>query len=278
MLNSSQYVEQAIENCLGQTYTNIELLIVDGGSNDNTLDMCSRYTSSRVSLIKQNDNVGKLPGALNLGFRNARGEYLTWTHDDNLFTPNAIEIMANELTSYPELGMIYADYWLMNAEKRIIRKVAVRSADFLFEHNCIGPCFLYRRAVYDRVGDYDVDSFLQEDYDYWLRVTRRFPARPLPVPLYYYRVHSASLTGRHGLNLFNQFELVRRRHFPDRTFPQRRIALAEWYISHAFEAYWRNDIVSVWGNSLRAIVRKPVLLTNRGVLAILVKSFLRPHR
>jgi GT2 family glycosyltransferase len=63
--------------------------------------------------------------------------------------------------------------------------------------NCIGGCFLYRRQVYEAVGDFHEEAFLAEDYEYWLRVREKFRMKKLDQALYYYRTHEESLTGKH---------------------------------------------------------------------------------
>jgi hypothetical protein len=67
----------------------------------------------------------------------------------------------------------------------------------LRHQNSIGGCFLYTREVYEQVGDYQISATLVEDYDYWIRVSKRFRMQRLVEPLYYYRYHDQSLTSRH---------------------------------------------------------------------------------
>ncbi len=65
-------------------------------------------------------------------------------------------------------------------------------------------CFLYERKVYETIGDYDTAAFLNEDYDYWIRVSKRCKMQRLLKPLYYYRYHEESLTGRYSVNTINE--------------------------------------------------------------------------
>ena len=90
--NGAKYIRQCINSCLNQTYNNIELIIVDDGSKDETPDIIKSYKDERIKYIMHARNLG-LPYALNTGFRNAVGEYLTWTSDDNYYTKKAIETM-----------------------------------------------------------------------------------------------------------------------------------------------------------------------------------------
>ncbi len=273
VLNGARHISSAIENCLAQSYSHIELIIVDGGSVDDTLCICRGVLDQRIRIIEQSDNGGRLPGALNLGVRVAKGKYLTWTHDDNLFDRQAISRMVAALEACSEARLVYADYVLMTSDMRTIRRVGVGQVEDLVERNCIGPCFLYWRNVHECVGDYNEAAFLQEDYEFWLRVTAVFSAISLSDPLYYYRVHSESLTGRYRQAMFDQFVRIRRIHFADRPLPSRRLSLARWYMAWAFEDYFAGQYEIALRGAVQAIVRHPAYLADRGVLVVLVRSF-----
>jgi glycosyltransferase involved in cell wall biosynthesis len=96
--NGSRFLERAIQSCLGQTYFSIELIIVDDASTDSTPEILARAVKqdTRVRVIWHDRN-RKLPAALNTGFSEAKGEFLTWTSDDNEYLPNAIEQMVDFL-------------------------------------------------------------------------------------------------------------------------------------------------------------------------------------
>src|SRR5574338_94197 len=112
-LNGAHYLRESIDSCLGQTYTNIELIVVDGGSTDGTLEILATYDDSRLRVIHQLNNEGKLSGAINLGLAHAKGEYLTWHQDDSYYALQAVEKMVECLEKNPEIGPVYTDWWLL---------------------------------------------------------------------------------------------------------------------------------------------------------------------
>lgn len=193
--NGARYLREAIESCLAQTYRNWELIVVDDCSQDATPDIIAEYMepNPRIRSIRHESNK-KLPTALNTGHAAARGEYLTWTSDDNRLLPSAIEELTAYLDQHPAIGLVYADSVLIDDTGSRIRDYPSQPASKLAYMNAVGPCFLYRRAVYQSVGSYDPRLFLAEDYDYWLRVYRRFEIARLPKTLYEYRWHGQSLT------------------------------------------------------------------------------------
>ncbi len=203
--NGSKYLHQAIESCLNQTFRNIELIIVDDGSVEDLLKIINSYSDSRIKLLRHERNRG-LAEALNTGFQNSTGEYLTWTSDDNYYAERAVEEMVRFLQTYPRVDFVYAEWFDFDERKadrgwRIRRNLA---ASLLEIENGIGACFLYRRKVYEAVGNYDAGAFLAEDYDYWIRVSRRFRMQMLFEPLYYYRYHAEALSVRHSVHEVRQ--------------------------------------------------------------------------
>lgn len=199
--NGAQYIERAIETCLGQTYHNWELIIVDDGSTDDTVGKIERYLGRDRGLrLLRHECNRRLPAALNTGFANAAGKYLTWTSDDNYYRPEAIDEMVAYLEDHPNVDMVYTDCSVIDDAGNIIMRMHVGESETLLSchHNCIGPCFLYRRHVRDVVGEYAEDMFLVEDYDYWLRASNSFRLEPYHKDLYCYRIHRKSLSARHA--------------------------------------------------------------------------------
>lgn len=278
--NGAKYIGQALDNCLRQSISDIEVIVVDGGSLDGTPEIVAAYADPRIHLIHQPANAGKLPGALNLGFKYAKGEYLTWTHDDNWYEVEAIEIMERYLEKNPGVDFVYSDYWKVDENGNIISRFYALPPEYLTHGNCVGHSFLYRRKVYEIVGDYDPEFFMAEDYEYWLRVNRCCRMVPLSRPLYYYRIHPNSLTERTGGIEAQQRAAERARLKwigPDPyKFPSRYArSISEVYLHRAFEAHraghWQNRRLYLL-QALRYDLRH---LKNRGVRSLLVRSLLR---
>lgn len=192
--NGGEYLAESIESCLYQTHREIELVIVNDASTDNTAQTIASYNYPRVKVIHNRINQG-LPRSLNIGFAHAKGEYLAWTSADNLYAPNAIESLLSEISSSSDVGLVYGNFHLIDENGVVINRKECPPPVYLPKVNAVGAYFLYRRKVMEVVGDYDPDLRLAEDYDYWLRIHNRFKIRQVEADGYYYRVHSESLTG-----------------------------------------------------------------------------------
>lgn len=194
--NGAKFLRDSIDSVIAQTYQNWELLILDDCSTDETPEIAREYEAKdqRVHYYRNEKNL-KLPGNLNKGFSLAKGDYLTWTSDDNLYYPQAIETMLTTLKE-KKVGLVYTSYRIMeeNGDTYQVLLAAGGSKGCILGGNAVGACFLYTREVYQTIGDYDVDLFLVEDWDYWQRVMMKFPFYPITEVLYDYRKHGAALT------------------------------------------------------------------------------------
>ncbi len=193
--NGARFIQSSIDSCLAQTVPDFELVIVDDCSTDNTPQLIQPYLARdpRVRYLRHETN-RKLPGALNTGFAAARGAFLTWTSDDNLYRPQFLERMIATLQAHPEAGLAYSSLMAMDEDGVPWKRVDPEPPQNNLLRNVVLASFLYRREVRDAVGDYDPAMFLCEDYDYWLRIQARFPLVAVPEDLYLYRHHRASLT------------------------------------------------------------------------------------
>lgn len=211
--NGECFLREAIESILEQTHENFELIIVDDCSKDGTAKIIEHYAKmdSRIRTIKNQTNL-KLPMSLNIGFSVAKGKYYTWTSDDNKYKRNALEIMYGEMEKHSEYGLIYADMEYINESGETIGALRSNVQD-IYQYNCIGACFLYKSECKDKIGNYDADRFLVEDYDYWLRISQNYEVAHIDSVLYQYRYHEKSLTMRRMMEVGEQLLRLKKDYF-----------------------------------------------------------------
>lgn len=212
--NGSEHIIQSIDSVLSQTYENFELIIVDDCSTDNTLDILREYekADSRVKVIQNMQNQ-KLPKSLNIGFCAAEGEYWTWTSDDNYYKANAFECMANYLDEHMNVDMVYTNYTMIDDAGNDIQEINLVDVDQIAFGNNIGACFMYRKSIAQKVGEYDSSLFLAEDYDYWIRIYKEGNIHHINENLYNYRSHKNSLTASKHEQIYNQTYHLFEKHF-----------------------------------------------------------------
>ena len=194
--NGEKYLNESIDSVVAQTYQNWELIIIDDCSSDSSPEIAKSYVAqdSRIYYYRNEQNM-KLPKSLNRGFSLAEGDYLTWTSDDNRYLPEAIERMLFYIRNQ-NIDLVYAKCKVIDDSGNFIQYSDVSSdtETGIWSWNCVGACFLYTKKVYEKIGKYDENLFLVEDYDYWLRVCSCFKAYGIDETLYVYRTHSQNLT------------------------------------------------------------------------------------
>lgn len=196
--NGEEYLEQSISSILKQTYTDIELVVVNDCSTDNSMNIVRRFAEedSRIKIINNETNQ-KLPRSLNIGFERCRGEFFTWTSDDNIMLPNALEKLYEALIdSSADLAFSRCETIDKNGNKRGETEI-YNNLNELFYNNIVLASFLYKREVHEELKGYDVSKFLVEDYDFWLRAYRKFKFVFVPDILYQIRFHGENLGVKH---------------------------------------------------------------------------------
>lgn len=239
--NGTQYIRNAVASITQQTYTNIELIIVDDCSTDGTgalVDELAKY-DERIHVIHNKVNK-KLPASLNIGFENASGDYFTWTSDDNLYKYTALEIMLENLEKNPEVDIVYAMYDTINSEGKVIASGITQPKDnkekFSTIHNWVGACFLYKREVHNRLHGYDENLFLVEDFDFWLRASRYFKYKKIDQNLYQYRIHDNSLTSRRKEEIMSKtIDLLERELEQGYVHPSDTVLLYKHFVNYYYD-------------------------------------------
>ena len=202
--NGATMLPTAIESCINQSFKDWELIIVNDCSTDNTLEVALQYADidNRIRVLDNETNL-KLPASLNRGFSEARGMYYTWTSDDNIMHTNMLQELSLFLDSNPECGLVASDYIVIDEHDNVKRKAELPDnlSNLLPLNNYLGCSFMYRKEVAKHVGDYRVDLFLVEDYEYWIRIAMEYPIARLNKILYSYREHPKSLTSTRQLEI-----------------------------------------------------------------------------
>ncbi len=213
--NGEKYIRTSIDSILCQTYLDWELLIVDDCSTDETPKIINEYCQkdSRISVIRNTVNQ-KLPVSLNIGFKQAKGKYLTWTSDDNMFEKDAIRVMVDFLDKHQDYVMVCCDMKYINESGMFIKNFQADPSN-IWKYNSIGACFMYTRIVKDIVGEYDKSLFLVEDYDYWIRIYKEGKIGKIENKMYQYRHHKCSLTESRQNEIKKSIVQMKMKYLPD---------------------------------------------------------------
>lgn len=213
--NRAKMLPHAIESVLKQDYPDIECIVIDGGSNDDTVDVLSSY-GARVRWTSEPDKGES--DATNKGFRLATGDIIGWLSSDDGYAPGAFAACVEFFGKNANVAMVYGDYNIIDENGSTLKTVHVPefSLDKLIRQNyIIQAATFFRRHVLDAVEFLDENLRYCNDSDLWLRIALKYPVQRVPQVLGNYRVHSDSITSREfrGL-LYEGYFVVRRRYFP----------------------------------------------------------------
>jgi glycosyltransferase involved in cell wall biosynthesis len=192
--NGEKYLRESLQSCVDQTYENIEIVIVNDCSTDDSFIIAQQFAErdERIQIVDNAKNK-KLPASLNVGHRRAKGDYITWTSDDNELKEDFIEKLFEGIEK-EKVDVVFSNYDIVNAEGELKREHQTGPIEHLLFGNKIGASFLYKKEVFKRLNGYNESLFLLEDYDFWLRASLQFKFYQIPLNLYKYRLHSQSLT------------------------------------------------------------------------------------
>lgn len=205
--NRADYLPDAIESVLDQTYRDLELVVVDDGSTDGTADAIAPF-EDRIRYVRQ-EHAGKA-AARNAAVTLAEGDVIAFCDSDDCWVPDRLERQLPVLDEHPDAGMVHGQIDLVDellqplpeltdAHHALLAKAHRHGASYAsYADNC--RCFsstiVIRRDVFDAVGLYD-GELLIEDYDFYLRLVRDFPVEFVDGPaLARYRVHDGQTPDR----------------------------------------------------------------------------------
>ncbi len=217
--NSADYIGQAIESVLAQDYQNFELIITDDGSTDNTKEVIQRYNDERIRCLYQENN--GVSSARNLAIRESKGQYIMPLDADDMMTSDFITKHLAEFQKHPDADLIYCDVLLIDRNDnsiRIMKKPDYQDRRHLIRdllragHPIVPFRFGIKRSVFDKIGFYDEDLLIAEDYDMIRRFVKAgLKANHLSEPLHLRRMHTDSLSTNYSAKKAKcHFEVIRR--------------------------------------------------------------------
>ena len=229
--NQAHFLGEAIESVLGQSYRNVEIIVVDDGSTDNTSEVATRYP--KVRCIRQK-NQG-LSGARNSGLRESKGSYLVFLDADDLLLPHALEVGVERLKAHPECAFVSGRYKHITADRQLLWEVQpppFKGKDYyaeLLRGNYIGmhAAVMYQRFVFESVGGFDTSLRACEDYDLYLRVARDFPVCRHDKVVTECRWHDTNMSSDSALMLRASLDVLR----SQRPYVERDVRYKEAYES-----------------------------------------------
>lgn len=210
-LNQAGYIKRTIRSVLDQNYPNLEYIVVDGGSTDSTIEILKTY-GSRLTWISEKDS-GQSDG-INKGMSMATGDILAFLNSDDMYEPGVLTAVAARFMADPSIMWLTGRCRIIDEDDIEVRSIITAYKNLLLDHyrytllliaNPISqPATFWKKEVVKEIGFFDPDESLVMDYDYWLRIGKRYQPAIVDEKLAAFRVHPQSKTSR------NRFLMIQR--------------------------------------------------------------------
>ncbi|MGQ9784098.1 MAG: glycosyltransferase family 2 protein [Armatimonadota bacterium] len=286
--NGAAFIGEAVESALAQDYNNIEVVVVNDGSTDDTETVLKPYMGN-IIYVKQ-ENAG-LSAARNRGILSSSGEYLAFLDADDILLPHMVSTLLPPLLADPSCGLAYGGYYMIDSDGRKFGETDLtQPSGHLFRELVKGiviilvGSLLVRRSVLARSGLFDPMLRQLEDRDLWLRIAYYSNLVFVPVHVACYRSSQFSMS-RNWQERKRASELLVRKFklFLDAVGEPPELArkLKRDLFSHrprqcvqdAFVHYWAGRYDLALRKMVEGVICDPRYLRNRGVVAVIVKSF-----
>lgn len=231
---ASRFLEDAIRSVLAQTWPNLDLIIVDDASTDDTARIVLKFP--RVRYFRRATNGGQA-AARNDGARLADGEFLAFLDQDDLWEPECMEACLSALHENPDAAVVHADGHQISETNEILEYDAAMKDHFTVTqilrggHDVATSGSLFRKVCFDAVGGYDPVLTIWEDIDLAIRLYQRYPIAYLPKPFYRHRLYSRNASR----DIPSERALQARRYFLEKHGPSCRQGTRE---GKALERDW----------------------------------------
>lgn len=189
--NQGEYLEETIQSVLNQTYGNIEYIIIDGGSTDNSVDIIRKYEKRLTYWCSEKDN-GQAD-AINKGLKRATGDLVCWINSDDVLYPNFMEKFVNYFVAHPDVDFLYGDveqgadmqHATMRRGEVIDYPTMLRTLRVPMPQQAT----MWRKSVMDKIGYLDSQWHVLLDREYFMRIAQHCVIEYLPGVVAFFRNH-----------------------------------------------------------------------------------------
>jgi glycosyltransferase involved in cell wall biosynthesis len=192
--NQAQFLGKTLESVLAQSYPNLEYIVIDGGSQDGSLELIKHYAPKLSAWISEPD-LGQVD-AINKGFALATGDIFAWLNSDDTYEPSAIERAVDFLLRHRDVGMVYGRAFYIDHEDRRIGRYPAGPTDYRGLRRGVNTIpqqtMFFRSQLWKMVGPLDPTFFYAMDYDLWVRIAALTPIAFHPEHWANFRLHDQS--------------------------------------------------------------------------------------
>lgn len=216
-LNQGRFLRQCIDSILDQNYPELEIMIFDGGSTDESLSIIEEYAGSISYWVSEPDNGQS--DAINKGFRRASGEIVTWLNADDFYLPSALERVAEAYYADQSAPFFFGDGLRVDESGSVLSKycpndklVFNRQALLLGLNYILQPATFINRRALERIGYLDAELVYGMDSDLWIRLSKIGLPRPIEAKLAASREYASTKSASGSFARAEELRQIAERH------------------------------------------------------------------
>lgn len=217
--NQGKFLEETILSVLNQNYPNLEYIIIDGGSTDNSIKIIKKYEEQLAYWVSERDR-GQTH-AINKGFHKCTGDILHWLNSDDVLFPASLDLVAEFFEQHTDIDCVIGDLEIIGPNGQFLTFKKAVPFDFktALYTSCLvpQPSTLFTRRAWEKTGDLDILLNYQMDFEFFLRMARvgiKFGL--LKKPLAKFRLHAESKTvSEYNDMVFQSSRRIQGQYLPD---------------------------------------------------------------
>lgn len=272
--NQGRFLEETIVSVLDQGYPNLEYMIIDGGSTDNSREIIRKYERHFSYWVSEPDRGQS--HAINKGFCRATGDIFGWINSDDVYTKGTL-VKIGESWAEREFNFLYGKCEIIAEDGRYLFDFPyvpeMSCALLVSDHEVPQPSTFFSKRVWNSLGPLDEGLDFGMDFDYWVRgVLAGFKWSAIPVLFSQFRLHDKSKTVTSMIEQHRETEIILDRILKTKGAPKVRSAIARCYRRYSLEHYyWFNDRKKSMHYFVRMLQMNP-LVCDRLALKTFVKN------
>lgn len=247
--NHADTIEKSIRSVLEQTYSKLQLIIVDDGSTDNSVEIIKSIKDPRIELYEEKEN-RQICAVTNFGMKRVRGEYFARIDSDDLWEQNKLELQLKYLKEHPEQKICFTRAAIIDEKDQIIDSeleklyaVNYESQEewletFFFIGNCLPmTSVLMTTKIMLEIGNFNIAYRQLHDFDYWIRIAKRYPMAVIPEKLvrirrYESETNNSNISEKNTTRTYNEYVDIRRHFFDE---------MSDEVLKKTFGKYFKNN-------------------------------------